>query len=288
MEKRNFKLDPGLTEILFGTEEYNWADGAIALSYSMDSELIHPASMQMFTVRLLSNVSGQLWVNSGSENGALSCMPFEEFMGKEGASQKVIIRAAEEMLPNASSARELNMYRKASDRLVNIKNGFWPALEYKIVPNDSKANSLMRVYSGIESDNLFELLQEVLKVMANNIEDEVYFGEEEFKLWFDENLYEYLLDFNETLEVTNPQKEDVEFAILAVSALVFYSHNSALSKPIITRGAFLKVIHAKNDLGFGNDHFMQVFNGQINNYNIAGVKQFPALLSKGYYGLIKY
>lgn len=288
MEKRNFRISPDLTELLFGTQQEGWSDGVIAMTRAMKRERVHPALLEMLALRLMCNGASQIWMYDSPTRTTVTSIPFEEFMGKEGVSQKIIIKSAEDAVPNNSSARELNMYRRTSDRLVNIKNGFWPSTEYKIVPNDNKAVSLMRVYSGLESDDFFEQLQEVLKVMADNINDGVYFGEKELKLWFEENLYEYLLGFNETLEVTHPQKEDVEFAILAVSSLVFYSHSSELSKPIVTRSALMKVIHAKNDLEFGNDHFMQVFNGRINDVNLPGVKQFPALLSKGYYGLIKY
>ncbi len=290
-ERKNFRLDPKLLEILFGNEWNNWSDGVISIASKYSNNNI----MRLFSIRFIANAPQDIFYYEDKEKLRIKKTSLSEFLSKQGDSQVAILKHVDEGLSDpACNNEDKELLPVVEKRLQNVNNAAFIKnnssmifLDNKIlVPkNEKEAIDLIKTYTLLESEDLYEQLDAVLKKMS--IKTGVIFGQEESKLWFRKGLYEYFSVFSENIDSNDSKKEDIDFVLL-ISGILAIDASTRSSLPFLTRRDYDDISSLQRRLGLGTPACYKFFERGMRPYKTRATYQFYSITKQTYYRAVKY
>ncbi len=290
-EKKNFKLNPKLLEILFGNEWNNWSDGVISIASKYSNNNI----MRLFAIRFIANAPEDIFYYEDQEKLKIKKISLSEFLSKQGDSQVALLSH----LNNESSGPALSnddneLVTVVEERLQNVNNVAFIKnrsssifLDERIlVPkNEKEAVDLMKTYTLLESEDLYEQLNATLTKMSKKTA--IVFGHEESELWFRKGLYEYLSDLSEKVDSNDPKKQEIDF-ILLISGILAVDASAKNSQPFLTRRDYEDISNLQSRLGLGTTPCYRFFERGMRPYKVRATYQFYSMTRQTYYRAVKY
>ena len=289
-ERKSFRLDPKYLELLFGTPWNNWNDGVIYIASKYSDKRI----MELFALRFLANAPSDVMYYEKPIGLVFTKLTLSTFLSKSGGSQVALLKHANDALSNkALNVEDQELVALASARLQKVSNVSYVKQttkyisldEYTLVPrNDNEAIDLMRGYTLTETDDLYKQLDAVLGKMARY--KGAYFGQEEAELWFKKGLYEYIYECSQILDQKDPNKKELEFALIIIGVLGIKA--SSTGNVLLTREGFDKIIQVQTKMEIGSKYCTRVFDSGIKKYRTRATYEFYSQLTTIYYGMVKY
>lgn len=290
-ERKNFRLDPKLLEILFGNEWNNWSDGVISIASKYSNNNI----MRLFSIRFIANAPQDIFYYEDKEKLRIKKTSLSEFLSKQGDSQVAILKHVDEGLSDpACNNEDKELLPVVEKRLQNVNNAAFIKNNSSIIfldnrvlvpKNEKEAIDLIKTYTLLESEDLYEQLDAVLKKMS--IKTGVIFGQEESKLWFRKGLYEYFSVFSENIDSNDSKKEDIDFVLL-ISGILAIDASTRSSLPFLTRRDYDDISSLQRRLGLGTPACYKFFERGMRPYKTRATYQFYSITKQTYYRAVKY
>lgn len=290
-ERKNFRLDPKLLEILFGNEWHDWSDGVISIASKYSNNNI----MRLFAIRFIANAPQDIFYYEDKEKLRIKKTSLSEFLSKQGDSQVAILKHVDEGLSDpACSNQDKELVPVVEKRLQNVNNTAFIKnnssmifLDNRVlVPkNEKDAIDLMKTYTLLESEDLHEQLDATLTKMS--IKTGVIFGQEESELWFRKGLYEYFSVFSEGIDSNDSKKQDIDFVLL-ISGILAIDASTKSSLPFLTRRDYEDISSLQSRLGLGTPACYKFFERGMRPYKTRATYQFYSMTKQTYYRAVKY